>query len=349
MKSLLRLLCLTFLLVLCAPAFADVPYRPSDIQAALSQHDYATADREIQAVLVAAPNSAVAHYWAAKVLAEEHHAGQALVEVQKAQALPPPHFKDPAKLAAFNAGLAKAAVDLQRTLTDEETALAHPRTTTTTEKVLPHRTVTVTAVPTSTLVYHHHQRWQLLAILGGMVLLAILCVILVRLLLSPKPETVRVVHVTDRMASRPNRAPVSNYAVPPSYSDPNPGVSPHRSTAFAMAPASAGVTAGHSTGAMVGAGLGGLAAGMLLDEALHNHGGFGGGVGANFLDRGTAEEVDTTTTTTGYDDAAVQQDYQQVDQDLGSNSTDNDFGSSDDSGSADDDSGTSDSGWGGDD
>lgn len=343
MKLLLRLLCLIVLLVLCSPVAADAPYRPSDIQAALNQHDFATADREIQAVLVAAPNSAVAHYWAAKVLIAEHHAGQALAEVQKAQTLPPPHFKDPAKLAEFNANLAKAAVDLQKTISDEETALAHPKTTTTVTKKL---VAPPTAVHRTTL-QPSYSSMQVLFVLGGGIIVLILLVILVRLLFGTKSEPVQVVHVTDRMASRPDREPIGGYGnraagVPDSPARYTPPVPPPRSYAAApqmAAGMAAPASTGHSTGAVVGAGLGGLAAGMLLDEALHSHsGGFGGRAGG-FGSQGLSEETDTTTTTTSFDDAPVQEDYRQDDQDLSSSATDDSFGSSDDGGGFSDDSG----------
>jgi hypothetical protein len=355
MKPLFRLLCLTFLLALCLPALADTPYKPSDIQAALSQHDLATADREIQAVLVAAPNSAVAHYWDAKVLIEEHHAGQALVEVQKAQSLPAPKFKDPAKLAEFNANLAKASTDLQKTISDEETALAHPQTTTTTTKRLaPMHATAFASMPVrtgSTLVTH------LLIALLGLLGIAILVIsfILVKLVFF-KPKVLIVTKQDNPDWGGSASRPVGNYAGGPSaaVSPPRYAPPPTRyaspSSAAGMSSGSTPVAAGHSTGAVVGAGLGGLAAGMLLEEALHDrNGGFGGnasGFGSSNFGGGGSEEIDTTTTTTTYDDAPVQQDYQQDDQDLSSSGTDDNFGSSDGGGS---DFGGDSGGGGGDD
>lgn len=347
MKSLYRLLCFTFLLALCFPALADAPYRPSDIQAALNQHDFATADREIQAVLVSSPNSAVAHYWAAKVLIEEHHAGQALIEVQKAQALPPPHFKDPAKVAAFTASLAKASTDLQKTINDEETALAHPHTTTTTTKrVIPGHVAT--AIPVSHLSTTPSlvsTIWVITGLLG----IVLILVLIGRALFGTKPAVVQVVHTTDTMPPTSSGASQGVYDTGrprPYFAGSNPSP-PQRSTGFATAPSNAGPS-GHSTGAVVGAGLGGLAAGVLLDEALHSHGSGIGSSGSGFGrseflgDNGGSEEIDTTTTTTGFDDSQVQDDYRRDDQDLSSNDTDNDFGGSDDGGGFSDDSSSSD-------
>lgn len=347
MKLLIRPLSLISLLVIGFSVFADAPYKPSDIQAALNQHDFPTADREIQAVLVSSPNSAVAHYWAAKVLIDEHHAGQALVEVQKAQALPAPHFSDPGKAAQFKENLDKASVDLQKTISDEESALAHPKTTTTTT------THEVRAIRPAVMTSHarYTNVWPIIA---GMAILLVLYFLLKWLFRAKPSAPTAEAPNWARGSAAPSSGAVSSFrGDDPYYGLGGPTPAPMRSTGFAMQPpAAAPVASGHSTGSLVGAGLGGLAAGMLLEEALHDHngngvnnGGFGGnasGFGSSSFGGGGVEEIDTTTTTTTtYDDAPVQQDYQQDDNDLSSSGTDDSFGSSD--------SGGGDFGGGGDD
>jgi tetratricopeptide (TPR) repeat protein len=73
-----------------------------DIQAAISAGHYAQADREIAQALAAHPDSAVAHYGDARLLADEGKWPLARAELSRAEALAPAMgFVHPDVLAAF--------------------------------------------------------------------------------------------------------------------------------------------------------------------------------------------------------------------------------------------------------
>ena len=277
-----------FLVLLCLAGAAAAADSPKDVQAAIDRGDYAAAQSMLRQAVSEHPSSAKAHYVLAEVLAHQGNIGEAKTEAAKAASLDPAtHFTDPAKFQAF-----------QRKL---DAALGAPgaQRPLGSLRIIDAPQAPAAAAPAATA--RSGSSHLGLVIVGGIALLLIFFL----------------------MRRRRDAAPPATAYPPPVDGQPPYGGYGGNGPYGAYpppAPPRSGV------GSAVAAGLGGVAAGMLLDEALRGHGesGFGGGE-----TRAAGPIVDQPVDPAGqaYDDLRDEP------IDMG-----NDDSSWDDSGSSDDDS-----------
>lgn len=348
-----------------AQTAATPPYGEKAIELADQQGDYVGAERMVRADISAVPNNAKMHYFLARVLYDKGDAASAKIEADQAVTLDhkkystkdgdPIHFVKQERFDQFQSDLAKA-------LAEPHHAAAKTVTTTTTSSTVKHAFM----APVAAAASPHVVRAAPTPSLSGFLMFLIICAIgivvigfaiwIITRIFAKKetPQPVvqeRVVHVHDTI-DRPyvDRTGFGGYggtsqsrpAAPPAA----PPVSRPYVASVVQQPAPV-VQQGHSTGAVVGAGLGGLAAGMLLDEMIHNGHSHGGGYrddsfvggGGRFGGGGSTEEIDTTTTTTTT--------YDEPEEPRGSSFTDDDVGGGNDwSDNSSADSSDGGGGWG---
>ncbi|SFW25198.1 tetratricopeptide repeat protein [Luteibacter sp. UNCMF366Tsu5.1] len=254
-----------FLVLLCLATAASAADSPKDVQAAIDRGDYATAETLLRQAVSEHPSSAKAHYVLAEVLAHQGNIGEAKAEATKASSLDPAtHFTDPAKFQAF-----------QRKL---DAALGTPgakRPLGSLRSIDAPQAPAVAAPVAATTGGSSHLG---LVIVGGIALL------LIFFLMRRRRDAV---------------PPATAYPPPPVNGQPPYGGYGGNGPYGAYpppAPAHSGV------GTAVAAGLGGVAAGMLLDEALRGHGESGLGAGGDPRAAGTFVDQPTDPTGQAYDD-----------------------------------------------
>ena len=221
-----------FLVLLVLTSAASAADSPKDVQALIARGDYAGAESMLREAITEHPQSAKAHYVLAEVLAHEGNIGEAKAEASKAATLDPgTHFTDPAKFQHF-----------QREL---DAALAPPSNT------------RASSAPVRGGISQDPiggDRSGSSHFTGILVIGAILALI-----------------VFLWMRRKRNNNPFPGYSSTP----PVDGIPPYN-----QVPPYGGYAGGsyappqqpHSgVGTAVAAGLGGVAAGMLLDEALRSH------------------------------------------------------------------------------
>jgi len=243
------------LILLVASTAASAADSPKDVQALIARGDYPAAEAALRQAITDHPKSAKAHYVLAEVLAHEGNIGEAQVEANKAAVLDPTtRFTDPAKFQAFQQKLSQALAPAQadRGSTPVRYAPQHPASTPALTPV-PARAGSGLNVGGILLI---------VAVIGG------------------------IAFVWSRRR-RPEPAGYQGYgSVPPPQGGPYNGPSGYNGApggypGYAPPPSS-------GMGSTIAAGVGGLAAGVLLDEALRSHntsetprdaGAFGGGLG----------------------------------------------------------------------
>ncbi|KAF1004347.1 MAG: hypothetical protein GAK28_04053 [Luteibacter sp.] len=204
---------------------------PHDVQALLARGDYPGAEALLREAITEHPQSAKAHYVLAEVLAHEGNIGEAKAEASKAATL------DPATHFTDPAKFQQFQHKLDAALAPASASrLSDARTVSEGERS--HGGHGMSILPA-------------ILVIGGVV-------VLIALLWSRRQRPANGPYDTY------NQAPPMNNGMPPSGGYPGSGYPGYPGYA-PPAPASSGV------GTAVAAGLGGLAAGALLDEALHSH------------------------------------------------------------------------------
>lgn len=249
-----------FLALLAVSAVASAADSPNDVQALISRGDYPAAEAMLRQAITEHPQSAKAHYVLAEVLAHEGNIGEAKGEASKAATLDPgTHFTDPAKFQALQRKLDAALAPVSN-----NRSAAAPVSFGSSQQ------------PTSRERGGSSHLIDIVVIVAAVALLAFLW-------MRRKRDT---------------------YSQPGGYSSAPPlsGVPPYNG-----APPYGGYQANgpypppqqpHSgVGTAVAAGLGGVAAGMLLDDALRSH-----RDGEGMRDSGSFSRQDNDPSSQAYDD-----------------------------------------------
>jgi hypothetical protein len=287
------------LILLVVTSVASAADSPKDVQALIAQGNYPAAEAALRQAVSEHPQSAKAHYILAEVLAHEGNIGEAKAEANKAAALDPAtHFTDPAKFQSFQQKLNQALAPAPVSRSSST----------------PLRSVDAPAVGAPAAGVRDGGRER-----GGFgfgsLLLIVVVVGVIAFIWSRRRAAQN--NAFPGYGSVPPPAPGAPYGGPSGY----PGYAP---------PPSSGM------GSTIAAGVGGLAAGVLLDEALRSHNQNDGNRDSNFLNGGGGSGGADPRDPSG--DAYNDLRNDPIDMGNNDSSWDDSSSSSDDSGSFDDNS-----------
>jgi hypothetical protein len=284
-------LILSFVLMIVSSMAIAADDSPKEVQALIARGDYPAAEAMLRDAVSEHPKSAKAHYVLAEVLAHQGNIGEAKTEAAKAASLDPEtHFTDPAKFQAFQHKLDAALAPVSNT----RSATAPARLT-----------ESAPAADRASGGASHMTGW----------LIVIAIVALIAFLWSRR--------------RRDTAGPYDTRSAAPPYDNTPPyGSFPNNGPYAGNGPYGAPQAQPHSgVGAAVAAGVGGLAAGVLLDEALRSH-----------RDDDVTRDVVGSTVSDRDPSGQAYDDLRDDPIDMGNNDSSWDDSSSGDSGSSDDDS-----------
>lgn len=249
------------LILLVAATAASATDSPKDVQALIARGDYPAAEAALREAITEHPQSAKAHYVLAEVLAHEGNIGEAQAEANKAAVLDPAtRFTDPAKFQAFQQKLGQALAPATA-----RHAVATPVRYAETRPAADRETKGGFG-------------------LGGILLIGLVIVVIAFLWSRRRRPQDSAFPGYGSMPPPPPGTPYGNG--PGGY-----GNGGYGNGGYAPPPSS-------GMGSTIAAGVGGLAAGMLLDEALRSHsnpgdatrdlGGLGGGTATTQPDPSTS-------------------------------------------------------------
>jgi tetratricopeptide (TPR) repeat protein len=286
------------LTLLVASAVASAADSPKDVQALIASGNYPAAEAALRDAIKDHPQSAKAHYVLAEVLAHEGNIGEAKAEATKAASIDPAtRFTDPAKFQAFQRKLDEALAPASNTR----------RGTSSLSGVDAPRAADAVPAPVREAGGSSH--------LMGPIILVIVIALVAFLWMRRRNNAAGQANGYPPTAPPGGNPPYGSYNN--GYNNgPYPPQPPPRS----------------GVGTAVAAGLGGVAAGMLLDEALRSHNEGEAPRDAGFLNGNGANNNTPDPSAQAYDD------LRDDPIDMGNDDSSWDDSSSGDGGSSDDDS-----------